>query len=122
MRCILFAKNVRFDLHAAVVMPDHVHLLITPNRDNEGDTFPLSQILGGIKGAAAHAVNSALSRTGPVWQAESFDHVLRRDENKRATAEYICTNPMRAGLVEHEDDYSWLWREWIEGAGDRSDP
>ena len=41
---------------------------------------------------------------------------LRSDEDVRKRVEYICANPVRAGLSQHEDDYPWLWREWIEGA------
>jgi REP element-mobilizing transposase RayT len=97
-------------------MPDHIHMLLTPGSDAESNTFGLSQILNSIKGASSHAVNNALGRSGHVWQSESFDHVLRSDESLRATAEYICANPVRAGLVSTEDGYPWLWREWIEGA------
>jgi hypothetical protein len=50
-----------------------------------------------------------------VWQSESFDRMLRSDENARSVAEYVCQNPARAGLVENEDAYRWLWRRWIEG-------
>ncbi len=110
------SHGVRFELHAAVVMPDHVHLLLTPRRDDVGNTFPLSQIMNGIKGSAAHSVNRALGRRGHVWQSESFDRALRSDQSRRAAAEYICQNPVRAGLVASDGDYEWIWREWIEGA------
>ena len=76
----------------------------------------LAQIMNSIKGASAHRVNKALERRGHVWQAESFDHVLRSDESARRTAEYIYANPVRAGLVRTEGDYPWLWREWTEGS------
>ena len=114
--CCTYAHGTKFMLHAAVVMPDHVHLLLTPNTDSDGATFGLSQIMNSIKGASSHAVNKALGRTGAVWQSESFDHGLRFEESVRGTAGYICANPVRAGLVPSEDDYQWLWREWIEGA------
>ncbi len=114
-RCV-YAHGTRFELHAAVVMPNHVHLLLTPNNDSDGATFGLSQILNSIKGASSHAVNKALGRSGAVWQSESFDHGLRSEDSLRGTAEYICANPLRAGLVASEDDYRWLWREWTEGA------
>ncbi len=96
-------------------MPDHVHLLLTPGADDNGGVFGLAQIMNGIKGASAHAVNRAMTRKGRVWQEESFDTMLRTDESIRQKADYICANPVRAGLVSYEDEYSWLWREWIEG-------
>jgi REP element-mobilizing transposase RayT len=98
-------------LHAAVVMPDHVHLLFTALRDADGWTFALPEILKAIKGCSARSVNKLCGRTGAVWQDESFDHVLRGDESLRETIEYIRQNPVRKGLVEKPEDYSWLWVE-----------
>jgi len=103
-------------VHAAVVMPDHVHLVYTPLQDSEGHTFSLEEIHNGIKGASAHSVNKALATRGHLWQDESFDHILRSHESARSKAEYICQNPVRKGLVADPDDYPWLWREWVEGA------
>jgi DNA mismatch repair protein MutL len=105
-------------VHGAVVMPDHVHLVLTPLADVHGAPYGLSEILSGIKGASAHAVNEMLARKGRVWQEESFDHVLRSNETARAKVEYICANPVRKGLARNEGEYRWLWREWIEGVMD----
>jgi REP element-mobilizing transposase RayT len=105
----------KFTLHAAVVMPDHVDLLITPARDANGNNFGLAEIMSALKGASSHKINRALKRSGHVWQDESFDHVLRSDESLRQKSLYLCDNPVRAGLVERTDDYRWIWREWVEG-------
>ena len=70
----------RVHLHAVVVMPDHAHLLLKPLRDDDGWPFPLVDILQCFKGAAAHRINKLLHTSGPVWEEESFDHVLRSDE------------------------------------------
>ena len=102
-------------MHGVVVMPDHVHLVFTPLSDKDGNPYGLAELMHGIKGASAHSVNRALARKGHVWQDESFDHILRRDESIHRKVEYICQNPVRKGLVAREDDYPWLWREWIEG-------
>jgi putative transposase len=98
-------------LHAAVVMPDHVHLLFTALRDAEGWTFALPEILKAIKGCSARSINVLLGRTGSVWQDESFDHVLRGAESLQETIEYIRQNPARKGLVSRPEDYLWLWVE-----------
>jgi REP element-mobilizing transposase RayT len=98
-------------LHAAVVMPDHVHLLFTAMRDADGWIFALPEILRAIKGSSARSINKLMGRMGPVWQDESFDHVLRGDESLRETVEYIRQNPVRKGLVEKPEDYQWLWVE-----------
>ncbi|HUU96554.1 MAG TPA: hypothetical protein VM487_12505, partial [Phycisphaerae bacterium] len=92
------------------------HLVFTPLEDRLGNPFGLAEIMSGIKGASAHSVNKLLGRKGHVWQDESFDHILRRNENIQEKVEYICLNPVRKGLVADENDYPWLWREWLEGS------
>lgn len=111
----LHDNGVKIQVHGLVVMPDHVHMIFTPLKDELGNPFGLAEIMSGIKGASAHSINKALSRRGPVWQYESFDHILRLDEKINEKVEYICQNPVRKELVKSEDDYHWLWREWIEG-------
>jgi REP-associated tyrosine transposase len=102
-------KTIR--LHVAVIMPDHVHLLFTALRDAEGWTFALPEILRANKGSSARSINKLWGRNGPVWQDESFDHVLRGNESLRETVEYIRQNPVRKGLARRPEDYEWLWIE-----------
>ena len=99
----------RYVLHAAVVMPDHAHMLLTPTCDPEGWPYSLPVILKLIKGVSARSVNRLLGSSGPVWQDESLDHVLRSDESFGEKLEYIRQNPVRAGLVIRPEDYRWLW-------------
>jgi REP element-mobilizing transposase RayT len=99
----------RIHLHAVVVMPDHVHLLLRPLREENGWPFPLLDILQCFKGATAHRINKLFGTTGPVWEEESFDHVLRSDESLEEKCEYIKQNPVVAGLVRRPEEYRWLW-------------
>jgi REP-associated tyrosine transposase len=99
----------RIRLHAAVVMPDHVHLLLTPLRDKDGWPFPLVDILQCMKSSTAHRINRMSGISGPVWEEESFDHVLRSDESFKDKCEYIRQNPVKAGLVHKPENYHWLW-------------
>jgi putative DNA methylase len=81
------------ELHAFVVMPNHVHILITPRID-------LAKITRAIKGKSARRSNLILRRTGqPFWQDESFDRWVRNPEEFRKVKGYIESNPVRAGLV-----------------------
>jgi REP element-mobilizing transposase RayT len=99
-------------LHVAVVMPTHVHLLLTPLRDRMGWPYSVAFILKQLKGCSARSINKLLGQSGvPVWQDESFDHVLRSEESLAEKMEYIRQNPVRAGLVQSPDDYPWLWVE-----------
>jgi putative transposase len=89
-------------------MPDHVHLVLTPLYD--GSSFiSVAEIMQGIKSGSAHKINRELNRVGQVWQRESFDRVLRREESIHAKVEYIVQNPVRAGLVKTALEYPWLW-------------
>lgn len=108
--CCLKQNGIRFDLYAAVVMPDHVHLIYSPLRGEDGWSYTLPEIMKSIKGRSARQINVALRRTGPVWQEEFFDHVLRSNDSLVDRVEYVCQNPVRAGLVRTEAEYSWVWK------------
>jgi hypothetical protein len=66
-------------------------------------------ILQCLKSPTAHRINKLLHISGPVWEEESFDHVLRSDESLKKKCEYIHQNPVKAGLVRKLEDYRWLW-------------
>jgi len=104
-------RGARIRLHAAVVMPDHGHLLLTPLRNEQGWSFPLVDILQCLKSTTAHRINRLLGISGPVWEEESFAHVLRSDESLKEKCEYIRQNPMQVELVQRPGDYRWLWVE-----------
>jgi REP element-mobilizing transposase RayT len=110
LECCLHDNGEKFDLRAAVVMPDHVHMIFTPLIDYEAmEVHSLARIMHAIKGTSAHKVNKAIGRRGRVWQAESFDHVLRSSESLDAKIEYLLENPVRRGLVRDLTLYPWLW-------------
>jgi putative transposase len=74
----LHDNGAKFDLRVAVVMPDHVHMIFTPQINAQAmEVCSLAEIMDAVKGASAHKINKALGRNGRVWQIESFDHALR---------------------------------------------
>ena len=108
--CCLHDDGKSIDLWAAVVMPNHVHMIFTPLMDVDvAEVYSLARITNPIKGASAHKINQALGRTGHVWQAESFDHVIRSSENLDQKIQYVIDNSVRRGLVTDSSDYPWLW-------------
>ena len=74
-------------------------------RNASGWPIPLVDIMQSLKGSSAHRLNKLLRRAGPVWDEESFDHVLRSDKSWEQKHEYIRQNPVRAGLVKQPEDY-----------------
>ncbi len=108
--CCKYVHSRSAFVHCVVVMPDHVHLILTP-RAGEGDTPALlHNILKGLKGTSARRISELLKRKGPVWQPESFDHRLRRLESAESKADYVLQNPVRKGLVARAEDYKWRWQ------------
>ena len=107
----LHDHRIKCELYVVVVMPDHVHLILTPLLDEQtAQIYSLTEIMRTIKSASAHMINRRLDRKGPVWQEESFDHVLRSSEGLDAKVEYVLQNPVRRGLVKVWQDYAWSWQ------------
>jgi REP-associated tyrosine transposase len=93
-------------LHSYSVMPNHVHLLITPK-------LPVRQITRGIKGTTGQGANEILGRTGqPFWQDESFDHWVRDEGQFWRLKRYIERNPVKARLITKPEAWRWssAWR------------
>ncbi len=87
----------RYLLDAFVVMPNHVHVLVQPVAGQS-----LSDILHSWKSFSAKAINRLLERTGPVWQEESHDRIVRDLEHLIRCRDYITRNPEMARLREGE--------------------
>ena len=107
----LFEYGRKIEMHAFVVMPDHVHMLFTPLFDEQGEPYSLAEIMNGIKGASSHSVNKLLGRKRQLWEVESFDRIVRSDADFEYRMIYIVQNPIAAGLGKGPDDYRWAWRE-----------
>ena len=102
VRALRHHAESRYTLHEYALMPNHVHLLLTPLGEHT-----LSDILQGMKFSAAHTVNALLGRAGPLWQHESFDRVVSDDDEMQALAAYIRRNPVKARLCLEEENYPW---------------
>jgi REP element-mobilizing transposase RayT len=100
LAAVRYWDGKRIDLDAAVVMPDHVHALF---RIVDGSL--LENILRSVKSYSGRAINKLMSRQGPVWQDESFDHIVRDEASWENKMEYIQQNPVRKGLVGSSDQY-----------------
>ncbi len=88
-------------LHAWVLMPNHVHVLLEP-------ATSLSTITKGIKGVTAREANIALGRAGnPFWQDESFDRWIRNSAQFERVRSYIEQNPVKAGLTKRQEGWRW---------------
>ncbi|MBI1913413.1 MAG: transposase [Planctomycetes bacterium] len=108
MQHILFDHRKRYELVFAVVMPDHVHLLLYPRPCGPGHWYDLADILKGLKGASARRINQLLGTKGQVWQEERYDRIMRNDQELEEKMQYIFENPVKAGLVARAEDYEFF--------------
>jgi REP element-mobilizing transposase RayT len=92
-------EGKRYRLPAWCIMPNHVHVVVQPLAGEE-----LSRILHSWKSFTATEANKLLGRHGPFWQAESYDHLIRDEQELSHQVEYTWSNPEKAGLE------AWSWR------------
>jgi REP element-mobilizing transposase RayT len=92
----------RYHLSAWCVMPNHVHVVVTPN-----DGWELSAILHSWKSFTAHQANKSLKRQGAFCERESFDHLIRTVEHFEAFVHYVENNPVEARLCQTPEDWAW---------------
>ena len=91
-------------LASFVVMPDHVHLLIKPL-----PPYELSRIMKGIKGVFARKVNLHRNSKGKIWQDESWDRIVRDEDEFHEKLTYIANNPVKNELVKQIEDYPFWY-------------
>jgi len=127
--CILYWKERRYQLYAACVRPDHVHILIEPQvrsqASNETEFFSLTEILHTLKSFTAHKINELEGKSGPVWERESFDRVIRSESDLHEKFNYITRNPWDTGVARPGEDYPWVWfpgKETSRPAAETSTP
>jgi REP element-mobilizing transposase RayT len=90
-----------YQLHAYAVMPNHVHLLITP-------IVEVSKIMQSLKRFTAREGNRILNFTGqPFWQEESYDRLVRNETEFQRILQYIETNPVKSGLAATPEEFEW---------------
>jgi putative transposase len=92
-----YRREAHYKLHAFVVMPDHVHLLLTPT----GKT--ISQTMNLIKGGFSCKITSAF----PIWQRGFTDHLVQSADDFRTHRDYIHQNPVRAHLTASPELYRY---------------
>ncbi len=101
-RCLNDSHERFYTLIAAVVMPDHVHVLLRPDRNHD-----LTQILKGTKGKTAHEINRLRGGQRHVWQDESFDRIVRDQKELDEKIQYMLNNPAKRNLIDDPWKYPW---------------
>jgi putative transposase len=89
-----------YELHAFVLMPDHLHVLLTP-----GETATVEKAMQMIKGGSAHKMGLLRPNKFPIWHSGFHDRWMRDAEEYQGSKQYIEQNPVEAKLVEKPEDY-----------------
>ena len=106
-RCVADAwrhfDGIRYFLHAWVIMPNHVHVLVQVTR------AALPEVVKGWKSYTARQINRLTSRSGPVWQQDYWDRFVRNEAHYLSCLAYIQQNPIKAGLAATPEAWLWTW-------------
>jgi putative transposase len=94
--------------HAFVLMPDHLHWLISVKRDNT------LNIVEQLKAMSERAIARRFGLTERLWQQGFSDVAIRDSDTLIRVARHVVANPLRAELVQHLNDYPHWDAEWIQ--------
>lgn len=93
---------LRYQLFGFCLMPDHLHVLISPADSG----IPVSHWLNSFKSFTTHEFRR-LDGSWTLWQPSAHDHVCREVETAETVMRYIANNPVRQKLVENWRDWPW---------------
>jgi putative transposase len=88
-------------LHAYVIMPDHFHLLISPEES-------LERAIQNIKGGFSFRAKRAFDWNQDIWQPGFSDHRIRDAEDWDRHVGYIRDNPVKSKLCERPENYPYF--------------
>ena len=95
------ASNARTEIWAYCLMPNHVHVILTPE-DEQG----LRRTFADLHRRYTGFINARHGWTGHLWQGR-FGSVAMDDAYLANAVRYVAMNPVRAGLVERAEDWRW---------------
>ena len=128
--------NKEYELIAYTIMPNHVHIIFTPisssivgrseastsaaklpkniseakvKNEANASFYIVTKILQDLKSKTALKCNKLLNRSGAFWQHESYDHVVRDENELGRIVEYVRNNPVKAGFCENWEDWKYSY-------------
>ena len=104
LEAILHWHLKRCVIYGAVVLDNHAHMIVRPLPQHT-----LSGLMHSIKGFTAREINRARGRTGPLWQDENFDHIIRNFAWLTRFVYYMCDNPVKRDMVSSFADCPHLY-------------
>ncbi len=103
LRCLKQAADqYGCKVHAYILMTNHVHLLVTPERKDS-----IGQLFQGLGRHYVRYVNETYKRHGGLWEGRHKGNVIQSQAYLLTCMRYIEMNPVRAGMVDHPAKYRW---------------
>lgn len=103
-----------YSLQACCIMPNHVHMVFTPLLRTADEYYSLATIMASLKGYTAREANRLLGRKGQFWQHESYDRVVRDEDELMRILAYVIDNPVKAGLVKDANAWPWTYPRVVQ--------
>jgi putative transposase len=107
-------RERKFKLHDFVIMPDHVHLLLTVE-----DTMTIEKAMQLIKGRFSHRLLKECGYLGEVWQRGFSEVQVLNKESIKRYRDYIANNPMKAGLVDSPEKYPFCFNSLAKAKAEK---
>ena len=103
------------ELHAYVLMTNHLHLLATPRYEDS-----LGRMMLSVGTRYTRYINATQSRSGTLWEGRYRSAVITSDAYVLACMRYIETNPVRAGIAK--EPAAFRWSSYRRNAQGKADP
>ncbi len=94
-----------FELHDFVIMPDHVHMLLTVHSE-----MTVEKAMQLVKGRFSFRLKREFEVAGEVWQRGFSEVQVMNRESFEAHCRYIADNPVKAGLVGSSEEFKFCFR------------
>jgi putative transposase len=95
-----YKRQKKFQLHEFVIMPNHIHLLLTANSD-----LSIERVVQLIKGGFAFRAGKEIGLRAPVWQKGFSDSRILDKTGYETRRKYIHQNPVTRGLASHPEEF-----------------
>ena len=109
LEALHFHHAKQYDLICALVMPNHVHIVIKPLLYKPETPYSLARIMKDHKSYTAQKANQILRQSGQFWWHENYDHWVRDGEELKRIIHYILQNPVKAGIVGDYREWTHYW-------------